>query len=200
MDNRCIRPSVFDWDVGERHGVGDPTGVGLDAGSTSATASLTWDFILTVTGGYGDGYAEPELSVGADSYGGVGWGDASASLGGCWMNASGGTPPGGCSPTSVAFVFGVPQTLTLFESADASAGYFYGVPPVGGAASMSGFEFFKAYGQPLSGFTYTFVPADQPSATPEPDTLALAAMACAFLIAFERRRRSRYRKVARPAR
>jgi hypothetical protein len=172
----------------------------VDAGSSSATASLTWDFILTVTGGYGDGYAEPELSVGANSYGGVGWGDASASLGGCWMNASGGTPPGGCSPTSVAFVFGVPQTLTLFESADASAGYFYGVPPVGGAASMSGFEFFKAYGQPLSGFTYTFVPADQPSATPEPDTLALAAMACAFLIAFERRRRSRYRKVARPAR
>jgi hypothetical protein len=28
LDNRCIRPSVFDWDVGERHGVGDPTGVG----------------------------------------------------------------------------------------------------------------------------------------------------------------------------
>jgi hypothetical protein len=97
-------------------------------------------------------------------------------------------------------VFGAPQTLTLSESASASAGYFYGVPPVGGAAGLSDFEFFNAYGQQLSGISYSFVPADQPSATPEPDTLALAAMACAFLIAFERRRRSRYRKVARPAR
>lgn len=170
---------------------------GVSAGSSSATASLSQDFILTVTGGYGDGYAQPEFSLGSHSYFGVGWGTASISLGGCSEFSSGGGQGVPCPTTSVAFVFGVPQTLTLSESAWAGAGgYFYGVGTVGGLAGLDGFSF-SGWG---SSVTYTFVPAPPPSPTPEPGTLALTAMACAALIAFAGRRRSRDRKVARPAR
>jgi hypothetical protein len=86
---------------------------------------------------------------------------------------------------SIPFVFGVPQMLTLSEFADAEAGpYFYGVPDVGGMAGLLGFSF-SAYGQPLNGVTYTFVPANQTS-VPEPASLPLTALACAALIAIAR--------------
>jgi hypothetical protein len=53
---------------------------------------------------------------------------------------------------------------------------------------LDGFSFITAYGQPLSGIAYTFVPGE---ATPEPGTLPLlTAMACAAFIAFKLRRGS----------
>lgn len=163
--------------------------------TSSASASLSEDFILTVTGGYGDGYAAPELSAGASNWGApaVAW--AGASLGGCSVGAYGTGPPADyCSPTSVAFVFGVPQMLTLSESAGAEAGpWEWGTPEVEGSAAFGGFFFFDAQGQPLSDVTYTFVPVDS-SATPEPATLPiLAVLAAAAFIA-------RYRRAARRVR
>jgi hypothetical protein len=166
--------------------------------SSSATASLSQDFILTVTGGQGDGYAETELGAygGNPWSGGQAWG--SESLGGCnFWSGHDVNPPEYCQ---VAFVFGVPQTLTLSESAGASVGpYSYGGAS-GGAGGPGAFAFFNDQGQPLSGITYTFVPTDQPpSAAPEPGTLPLlTAMACAAFIAFKRRRGSPGRSAARP--
>jgi hypothetical protein len=170
------------------------------ASSMSATASLSQYFILTVTGGSGDGYAEPQqlYAVGGHPSNGEGW--ASASLGGCAFGSSEDVePPQYCPWWSVPFVFGAPQTLTLSESASASVG------PLGtesaAAGFVGGFLFFNAQGQQLSGITYTFVPTDQPpSATPEPGTLPLlSAVACAAFIAFKLRRRSSDRRAARPA-
>ena len=160
----------------------------LYPGSGGADASLTGDYILTVTGGYGNGYAEPEFLIGASSLGNGG-GEASVSLGGCWLQTVF-VPPGPCPQTSVAFVFGVPQTLTLSEDAEADTlGSWAGTAPeVGGMVQLDGFSFITAYGQPLSGIAYTFVPGE---ATPEPGTLPLlTAMACAAFIAFKLRRGS----------
>jgi hypothetical protein len=51
---------------------------------------------------------------------------------------------------------------------------------------LGGGYFFDAYGQRLGYYNYSFV------ATPEPGTLPLlTAMACAALIAFDRRRKKR---------
>jgi len=169
---------------------------GFSGGDSSAYASLTGDYILTVTGGYGSGYAEPEFLMASGGF--HGYGGASASLGGCSVESSMGRGAAGCPPTSVAFVFGVPQTLAFSESAEGGAAGS-GTPEDGGSAELYSFLFFSSYGQPLSGITYSFV--DQPpSATPEPGTLPLlTAMACAAFIAFKRRRRSPDRRAAPPA-
>jgi hypothetical protein len=171
----------------------------FSGGDSSAEASLTGDYILTVTGGYGSGYAEPEFMMGSNGFG-DGEGQAIVSLGGCYVESSMGGPAPGCPPTSVAFVFGVPQTLALSEYAQGGAAG-WGTPEDGAEAGLFGFSFITAYGQPLSGITYTFVPTDQPpSAMPEPGTLPLLnAMACAAFIAFKRRRRSPDRSAPRPA-
>ena len=154
--------------------------------SSSATASLSQDFILTVTGGQGDGYAETELGAygGNPWSGGQGWG--SESLGGCnFWSGDDVNPPEYCQ---LAFVFGVPQTLTLSESAGASVGPYSSAGTSGGAGMPGYFTFFSDQGQPLSGVTYTLVPGE---ATAEPRTLPLlTAMACAAFIAFRLRRRS----------
>jgi hypothetical protein len=131
--------------------------------SSSATASLSQDFILTVTGGQGDGYAETELGAygGNPWSGGQGWG--SESLGGCnFWSGDDVNPPEYCQ---LAFVFGVPQTLTLSESAGASVGPYSSAGTSGGAGMPGYFTFFSDQGQPLSGVTYTLVPGE---ATPEP--------------------------------
>jgi hypothetical protein len=166
-------------------------------GDGEAEASLTWDYILTVTGGNGNGYAQPEFFITASSLplGGAG---ALAWLGDCQLETWWG-PAGPCPQTSVAFTFGVPQTLTLSEQAegDAIGGSGWGTPENGGIVQLDGFSFITANGQPLSGVTYTFVPGE---ATPEPGTLPLlTAVACAAFIAFKLRRRSPDRKAARPA-
>ncbi len=160
--------------------------------SSGATASLTQDFILTVTGGQGDGYAETE-----GLYASGQWRDAensafaSVSLGECsFGSGSDVEPPQYCQ---VPFVFGVPQTLTFSETASASAGPYTGLAgATGSAGGVGGFLFFDDYGQQLSGVTYSFVATDQPpSGTPEPRTLPLlTAMACAAFIAFKLRRGS----------
>ena len=167
----------------------------MEPGSSSASASFTEGFILTVTGGSGDGYAEPlfALSAGGSSEGFQGFGEASASLGGCALQTNG-APPGTCSPMSVPFVFGVPQMLTLSESTSADVLSPWSEPSslAYGNASMTGFEFFDANGQPLNGVSYSFVSTGQPSGVPEPGTFPiLTTMACAALIAFARRRRIR---------
>jgi hypothetical protein len=66
--------------------------------SSSATASLSQDFILTVTGGQGDGYAETEglYASGGDPWsGGQAWGSASlgGSLSGCSFESGSDVPP-----------------------------------------------------------------------------------------------------------
>lgn len=173
--------------------------------SSSAMASLSQDFILTVTGGQGDGYAETQgLYASGQWRGPQAWASASVSLGGCSFESySDVHPPQNCQ---VPFVFGVPQTLTLSLSASASAGPYTDQAGATGSAGgpygfPDGFVFFNDQGQPLSGVTYTFVTTDlPPSATPEPGTLPLlTAVACAAFIAFKRRGRSPDRKAARPA-
>ena len=156
--------------------------------SSSATASLTQDFILTVTGGQGDGYAETEgLYVSGQWRGPQAWASASASLGPCHFESE--SDVGLPQICQVPFVFGVPQTLTLSESVSASAGPYIGTPGATGSAGLENyfFVFFNDQGQ-MSGVTYTFVPGE---VTPEPRTLPLlTAMACAAFIAFKLRRGS----------
>ncbi|MGO4885582.1 MAG: PEP-CTERM sorting domain-containing protein [Bryobacteraceae bacterium] len=173
------------------------TGYNVQTGAgeyASASASLTEDFVLTVTGGFGNGYAEPDLGAGGGGWGSYGVGWASASLGGCGVSSYGEGPPSvGCPWNSVPFVFGVPEQLTLSESANVSLEYTAtGIPAVNaGALVYSGFLFFDANGQPLNDVSYSFVPGDLPPATPEPGTLLLSAIACAVLAGFARRRASR---------
>ncbi len=150
----------------------------------SASAGFTEGFMLTVTGASGDGYAEPLFSSNASpSQGAATFGEVSASLGGCSLDTVG-AALGSCSPTSIPFVFGVPQTLTLAEYAVANASSPFGSSAV---ASWAGFEFFDANGQPLSDVSYSFVSTGQPTGLPEPGTLILTAIACAALVAFARR-------------
>jgi hypothetical protein len=89
--------------------------------SSSATASLSQDFILTVTGGQGGGYAETQGLYAFGQYRSPqAQAEGSVSLGGCSFESdSDVNPPQYCQ---VPFVFGVPQTLTLSLSASASAG------------------------------------------------------------------------------
>ncbi|MGC2415246.1 MAG: hypothetical protein WA459_21425, partial [Stellaceae bacterium] len=104
----------------------------------SASALLTGDYAFTVTGGSGDGFAEPLLTIWGANGGNVEW--ASASLGGCEVSLGG---PLQCLWASVPFEFDVPQTLALFLHAGAS------VSPYGGAtgeASVGGFAFFYTNG------------------------------------------------------
>jgi hypothetical protein len=152
-------------------------------GGSSASASFTEEGVFMVTGGSGYAYAEPLLEAGGDSYFCAAWAGAWASFGGCTVSSQGGQY---CPWSSVRFEFGVPQTLTLSLSAYAN-GMGLPAPPVGADAMFRGFDFFEAYGQPLGyNVNYTFV------ATPEPGTLPLlTAMACAALIAFDRRRKKR---------
>lgn len=155
-------------------------------GGGSASASFTADYVLTVTGGSGNGFMDPDLMTFGDSWGGQAIAGASASLegssGGCEANAAGEGPPNNlgstCDPTSVAFVFGVPQILTLSLSAIASGGED---TLVSGDAYYGPLLFFYDNGQPISGVTYTFVPVVEP--TPEPGTLLVTAMACIVFVA-----------------
>ena len=112
---------------GPRLGPADPTslyvavsawtGYNVQTGAgeyASASASLTEDFVLTVTGGFGNGYAEPDLGAGGGGWGSYGVGWASASLGGCGVSSYGERPRPSAAPwNSVPFVFGVPLSSSL---------------------------------------------------------------------------------------
>lgn len=145
-----------------------------------ASASFTADFVLTVTGGSGDGFFDPELGAQATS----GFGASSARalvvdlLGnGCIATSSSWM----CGPIPLLpFVFGVPDILTLTLNAYALDGWAW--------AGYGPFEFFDSNGQPLSGVSYTFVPVGP---VPEPGTLLLTAAVCVVLRVFDRRRRKR---------
>ena len=122
------------------------------------------------------------------SYGGASSSLLNSSGAGCEAGAAGsGLPSTDCNPTSLPFVFGVPQTLTL--SLEAYAASAYGVLAGGSAGSPAYFSFFSVSGQQLSGVTYTFTPV--PAPVPEPGMFPLlAAMACAAPIACKRLRKS----------
>jgi hypothetical protein len=153
-------------------------------GYSSASASFSEDYALTVFGGSGAGFAEPIMSAQGDSQGGMASAIASATLenssGGCETgSANEGPPLSTCGPGSVPFVFGVPQTLTLSLAAYATSGDDYSAGVQGAASGYVGFEFF-VNGDPYNA-TYTFTPG---AAVPEPGMFpVLAAMACVALIA-----------------
>ena len=171
----------------------DATGQYVTAGawagygqSASASASFTEDYVFTVWGGAGDGFAEPLLMVqggnqGSDSAG------ASASLGWCELSQGGSGRPQQCPWASIPFEYNVPQILTLSLSADAGA-YPYQNGVDYGTAEEDGFAFFDTSGNPLGAIPYSFDPAP----APEPGTLPLlTGMACAAIIAVKRLRQRR---------
>ncbi len=158
--------------------------VGTFGDYSSASALSIEDYILTV-GGYGytgSGYAEPMLPAFGGQEGSFAVAGASASLGGCTVTLSGNGYSTPCPENSVSFVFGVPQQLTLTQSAFANAG------PSGavyGETYFQGFLFFNDQFQPLGDVPYSFAPGD----IPEPGTLPLFAIGCAALIVWARRAR-----------
>lgn len=185
---------------------GDELNVGAEAGATdsyvyaqvinatghtaSASATFQMGYIFTVFGGTGDGSAEPELSATGGTQGGMaeaaGGVTISSSTGGGCQAGFIGNPHGfdTCTPTSVPFVFGIPQTIAISANAFASAGPNYAAS-VSGGANYGGF-FIYVNGQPFEGAYFTLVPGE---AVPEPDMFpVLAVIACAGLILLTRRR------------
>ena len=153
-------------------------------GGASASASFTEDYVFTVWGVSGDGFAEPLLMAQGGNQGSD-WASASASLGGCELSQGGSGGPQQCPWASIPFEYNVPQILTLSLSADASASVF---GDDFSAAEEDGFAFFDTSGNLLSGVPYSFDPAP----APEPGTLPLlTGMACAAIIAVQRRRQRR---------
>jgi len=164
-------------------------------GTSSAQAGIYGTYLLTVTGGSGDAFADPQLSTELElGDNGIFQNYASASLtnssGGCEVMDGDGNPyQNNCTPTSVPFVFGTPQALYLSVFADTQI-------QVGdirlydqASAVDEGFVFYGLNGQVLNNITYSFVPAPEPGMFP-----LLAAIACAALIARPRlakRRRGR---------
>ena len=157
---------------------------GNGGASASASASFTEDYVFTVWGVSGDGFAEPLLAAQGGNQGSD-WASASASLGGCELSQGGSGRPQQCPWASIPFEYNVPQILTLSLSADASASVF---GDDFSAAEEDGFAFFDTSGNLLSGVPYSFDPAP----APEPGTLPLlTGMACAAIIAVKRRRQRR---------
>lgn len=171
--------------------VGAKAWTGVSGDSSSASASFVEYYLLTVTGGYGMAYAAPLLYVGGDAEGDLAQAWGSASLGDCQLRSYGGGSPPPCDWSSIKFEFGTPLPLTLSESAGASGGPYGPTREVDGSAFFSGFAFFDLSGNPLSGINYDLSVTDPPPApTPEPGMSPLfAAMACAVLTVFRRRRR-----------
>ena len=157
---------------------------GVPPSSASAGASFyADDYILTVTGGSGSGFAEPQLTASGEyeSF----WAEATAqvsihnSSGGCIA----GTGPTGrgfltdCNPYSIPFVFGTRQIfiINILANANSISPLFCCADPTS-YASLDGFEFFDTRGQPLSGISWTFAPV------PEPATLPLATVVCGAFV------------------
>jgi len=165
-------------------------------GSSLASASLSGVYELTVFGGSGDGFAAPELSASSEFDGAGADSQAEESLtnssgGGCSASSFyGGMLETNCTSTSLPFVFGVPETLTLSMDASGFSSADYETYPITGGAGGVGFAFYDVNGNPLPA-TYTFVPASSTTPTPEPGMFPLlTTIACAALIARKRLRKS----------
>lgn len=90
-----------------------------------------------------------------------------------------------CTPTSLTFTFGVPQTVTISANAWAYTGPMYAAD-VSGGASYGGFYIY-VNGEPCDGASFTLVPGE---AVPEPGMFpVLAALACAGLMLHRQQRR-----------
>jgi hypothetical protein len=165
--------------------VGADAWVGTFGDYSSASALSIEDYILTVYGYTGSGYAEPLLFAGGGQEGSFAVAGASASLGLCTVSVYGDGYPTLCPENSVSFVSGVPQQLTFSQSAFAMAGPSGGVD---GETYFQGFLFFSDQYQPLGDLSYSFTPGDlPPGGVPEPATLPLLALGCAALIAWRHR-------------
>jgi hypothetical protein len=164
-------------------GVSTP-GEGAKVTAGPASASLGADYVLTVTGGSGEGLFQPAFSYsGGYDDGSQMSGTASAV---CVINLW--VPPQDtqCYGIFMPFVFGTPETLDVSlslwaEESDATfSRHNFGV---GLSLGCCSFEFFDDQWQPLTGVSYTFVPAPGETPTPEPGTFLLFAGAgCAGLV------------------
>ena len=157
--------------------------------TAGASASLDADYVLTVTGATGEGFFLPTFS---GSFGGDLWDQATgdASIGdysgnGCSFNLL--YSVSSCGNAFMPFVFDTPETLNVSLSLSGSQGaaqfdhnYFVG----GAIEGCCSFEFFaNQHEPPLSGVSYTLVPAPGETPTPEPGTfLLLAGAGCAALV------------------
>jgi hypothetical protein len=139
-------------------------------------ASFADDYVLTVTGGVGQGFFEPCMFAG-----GFGFGTeaqlASASFGEFTL-----TFAGSCAvplpdipliqTLRTPFTFGVPQTFTVslsIQFEDGGTEY----------ADLWGFHFFDTFGRPITNAHFTLVSVD----LPEPSTLSLLSIGLVFLLA-----------------
>ena len=88
------------------------------------------------------------------------------------------------------FVFGVPQTLTVDFYAEAWVGLGPGLVRVGavGEVMFTGFRFFDAQRNLLTGISSSFVPAE-PLPLPEPGTFPILAAIAATAVAVRARHR-----------
>jgi hypothetical protein len=153
---------------------------------SGASASLDAYYVLTVTGGTGGGFFAPTFSGGGFySFSQVG-GSASieSSSNSCGftilevLNSSSFCPP------NMSFVFDTPETLavSLWMSEYLMGDDLY-VHYGGISVACCSFEFFDNGLEPLTGVSYTFVPAPGEMPTPEPGTFLLFAGAgCACLV------------------
>jgi hypothetical protein len=176
--------------VGASAGVGQYfvyAGAINSTGHTAAASSqFSMDYVLTFVGGTGDAFAEPLLSAGGGTEGGMAGAAGGVTFGtsmgnGCEAGVAG-NPFDTCNSTSLPFVFGVPIDVTLSMNAWANSGPDYAAS-VNGGASFSGFEVFVD-GQPVAA-SYTLVPAD----APEPGMAPVLALACLALAKVRRRLR-----------
>ena len=153
--------------------------------SFSAQARFQADYVLTVTGGVGMAFAEPCLLAGASWRGGA-YADGSVGSVGVWasgwgnggdVTCHGPVPDHGWLP----FVFGVPQTLTVDFSTSVNAWRLTGATV--GFVEFTGFRFFDAHQNLLTGITYTF------NEVPEPGTFPILAAIAATALAIRARHR-----------
>jgi hypothetical protein len=151
-------------------------------------AYLSADYVLTVTGGTGGGFFAPTFSDAGyyetwTQLSGGAW-IADSSNNGCGLGMLEVLSSDSCSP-NMPFVFDTPETLsvslTLNEGVMATDLYIHSSSINVGCCS---FEFFANLNEPpLTGVSYTLVPAPGEMPTPEPGTFLLFAGAgCAGLV------------------
>lgn len=159
--------------------------------TAGASASLGALYVLTVTGGTGEGVFQPAFSFSGGYDGGSLMGGnasiADNSGNGCGIGILAPSQNTQCYGTFMPFVFGTPETLevSLSLSANETDSTF---SPHNFGVSLTlvccSFEFFAdQHEPPLSGVSYTLVPAPGETPTPEPGTFLLFAGAgCACLV------------------
>lgn len=142
-------------------------GVSVDSGGPETSASATFDdeYVLTVTGGVGNGLFMPCMMAGA-STSPPSTAGASASFGSVGVSSLPQQDIGNCLASFLfqflPFTFGVPQTFELSASAHATGSLGEG----DAGASFSKILFFDTAMNPLTGVDFTLVSVD----VPEPAT------------------------------